>query len=130
MFKLSHECTSTINIVFFVLAISLERATEALLMNGKSPLRKVGQLDNRGSHFYLAMYWARELANQAEDTSLQSIFENVATTMETHEEKIVAELNESQGNNEDINGYYFPDEKLVNDIMRPSATLNTIIDNL
>ena len=99
-------------------------------MNGKSPLRKGGQLDNRGSHFYLAMYWARELANQTEDESLQSVFENVATTMETHEEKIVAELNESQGNNEDINGYYFPDEKLVNDVMRPSATLNTIIDNL
>jgi isocitrate dehydrogenase len=113
-----------------VLATALERATEALLMNGKSPLRKVGQLDNRGSHFYLAMYWARELANQTEDALLQSIFENVATTMETHEEKIVLELNESQGNNEDINGYYFPDEKLVNDVMRPSATLNTIIDNL
>ena len=113
-----------------VLAITLERATEALLINGKSPLRKVGSLDNRGSHFYLAMYWARELSNQTEDNSLQSIFENIATTMETHEEKIVAELNESQGNNENINGYYFPDEKLVNNVMRPSATLNTIIDNL
>ena len=113
-----------------VLATSLERATEVLLMNGKSPLRKVGQLDNRGSHFYLAMYWARELVNQTEDVSLQSIFENVATTMETHEERILSELNESQGDNEDINGYYFPDEKLVNDIMRPSKTLNTIIDNL
>jgi len=113
-----------------VLAITLERATEVLLINGKSPLRKVGQLDNRGSHFYLAMYWARELSNQTEDKSLQSIFENVSDTMETHEENIVAELNESQGNNEDINGYYFPDEKLVNNVMRPSATLNTIIDNL
>jgi len=113
-----------------VLATSLEKATEVLLLNGKSPLRKVGQLDNRGSHFYLAMYWARELANQTEDAALQSVFENVATKMEIHEEKIVAELNESQGNNEDINGYYFPDEKLVNNVMRPSATLNTIIDNL
>ena len=113
-----------------VLAITLERATEALLINGKSPLRKVGSLDNRGSHFYLAMYWARELSNQTEDNSLQSIFENIATTMETHEEKIVAQLNEYQGNNENINGYYFPDEKLVNNVMRPSATLNTIIDNL
>ncbi|MBT7726228.1 MAG: NADP-dependent isocitrate dehydrogenase [Flavobacteriales bacterium] len=113
-----------------VLAITLEKATEVLLMNGKSPLRKVGQLDNRGSHFYLAMYWARELSNQTEDKSLQSIFENVSDTMETHEEKIVAEINESQGNNEDINGYYFPDEELVNNVMRPSATLNTIIDNL
>ena len=113
-----------------VLSITLERATEVLLMNGKSPLRKVGQLDNRGSHFYLAMYWARELANQTEDYTLQSVFENVSTKMETHEDRIVSELNDSQGNNEDINGYYFPDEKLVCDVMRPSVTLNTIIDNL
>jgi isocitrate dehydrogenase len=113
-----------------VLATSLEKATEVLLLNGKSPLRKVGQLDNRGSHFYLAMYWARELANQTEDASLQSVFDNTATIMEDNEEKIVAELNESQGNNENVNGYYFPDEKLVYDVMRPSKTLNTIIDNL
>ena len=113
-----------------VLATSLEKATEVLLLNGKSPLRKVGQLDNRGSHFYLAMYWARELANQTEEATLQSIFEDVATKMETHENRIISELNDSQGENEDINGYYFPDEKLVYDVMRPSATLNTIIDNL
>jgi isocitrate dehydrogenase len=113
-----------------VLATSLEKATEVLLLNGKSPLRKVGQLDNRGSHFYLAMYWARELANQTEEATLQSIFEDVATKMETHEDRIISELNDSQGENEDINGYYFPDEKLVYDVMRPSATLNTIIDNL
>tara|TARA_B100000700_G_C15031196_1_gene850638 strand:+ start:151 stop:2382 length:2232 start_codon:yes stop_codon:yes gene_type:complete len=113
-----------------VLAESLELATESLLIKRKSPLRKVGQLDNRGSHFYIAMYWARELANQNKDASLKSIFENIAIKMEDQEDKIISELNHYQGNNENINGYYFPDTELISRAMRPSNIFNNIIDSL
>jgi len=113
-----------------ILAETLDNAIEDLLKNGKSPMRKVGQLDNRGSHYYLAMYWAAELAGQTKDASLQATFEKVAADMKVQEEKIIEELNNAQGKAEDVKGYYFPDEATTLNAMRPSATLNAIIDNI
>ena len=113
-----------------ILAETLDNAIEDLLKNGKSPMRKVGQLDNRGSHYYLAMYWANELANQTEDAALQATFEKVAADMKVQEDKIMLELNNAQGNSEDIKGYYHPNDAVVFERMRPSKILNTIIDNI
>ncbi|MBC8265634.1 MAG: NADP-dependent isocitrate dehydrogenase [Flavobacteriales bacterium] len=113
-----------------VLADTLDVAIENLLTNGKSPMRKVGQLDNRGSHFYLAMYWAKELANQTADADLKATFEKVAADMEANENEIVTQLNAAQGKVEDVKGYYFPDEETTFSAMRPSITLNAIVDNV
>jgi len=113
-----------------ILADTLDTAIEDLLKNGKSPMRKVGQLDNRGSHFYLAMYWAKELANQTEDTDLKVTFEKVANAMKAQEDEIMLELNNAQGTSEDMKGYYHPNEDVVFERMRPSKILNTIIDNI
>ena len=93
-------------------------------------MRKVGQLDNRGSHFYLAMYWAAELAEQTKDAALQATFEKVAADMKVQEDKIMLELNNAQGAAEDLKGYYLPDNETTLTAMRPSETLNTIIDNI
>ncbi|MBN2725400.1 MAG: NADP-dependent isocitrate dehydrogenase [Deltaproteobacteria bacterium] len=111
-----------------VLAKSLDRATGLFLENNKSPSRKVNEIDNRGSHFYLAMYWAQELANQNEDIQLKEKFTGVATELIANELKIIDELNSSQGQVVDIGGYYKPDEILASKAMRPSLTLNKIID--
>jgi len=111
-----------------VLADTLDKAIESLLKKGKSPMRKVGQLDNRGSHFYLAMYWAEGLSKQTEDIDLKTIFENLANDMKNNEDAIIAELNEAQGKTEDIKGYYFPDTNITFAVMRPSNTLNSIVD--
>ncbi len=105
----------------------LDDATSKFLLNDKSPSRKVGELDNRGSHFYLAMYWAEALANQTKDAELQADFTELAKTLKAHENAIISELSSAQGKAVNIGGYYQPDEKLVNDVMRPSATLNSII---
>ena len=113
-----------------VLATTLDSAIEYLLKNGKSPQRKVGHLDNRGSHFYLAMYWAKELAKQTTDTELQTAFGDVASQLEAKETAIVEELNNAQGKAENIEGYYFPNESATFAVMRPSTSLNNIIDNL
>ena len=93
-------------------------------------MRKVGQLDNRGSHFYLAMYWAEELSKQTEDIELKSVFVSIADSLKNNEDVIVTELNNAQGKAEDIKGYYLPDTFATNAVMRPSATLNDIIDNI
>ena len=111
-----------------ILAETLDNAIEDLLKNGKSPMRKVGQLDNRGSHYYLAMYWANELAKQTEDAALQATFEKVAADMKVQEDKIMLELNNAQGTSEDMKGYYHPNEDVVFDRMRPNKTLNTKLD--
>ncbi|AOE49972.1 NADP-dependent isocitrate dehydrogenase [Kangiella sediminilitoris] len=111
-----------------VLANALDVATEALLLNGKSPSRKVNELDNRGSHFYLAMYWAQELAKQDEDADLKAHFAELAEELTNNEQAIVDELNKVQGQPMDINGYYFPDAKLASDAMRPSALLNKALE--
>ncbi len=113
-----------------VLADTLDRATGSVLNERKSPGRKVHELDNRGSHFYLALYWAQELANQTDDPGLAARFAPVAEALAADEEKIVRELNEVQGAPVDIGGYYSPDEELVTAAMRPSATLNAIVDGI
>jgi isocitrate dehydrogenase len=113
-----------------VLAEALDVATGKVLENEKSPARKVGGLDNRGSHFYLALYWAEALAAQTKDAALAAKFKAPAAALATNEEKIVAELNGVQGKPVDIGGYYHPAPELVAQAMRPSATLNAIIDAL
>ncbi len=113
-----------------VLADTLDRATAKFLQENKSPSRKVNELDNRGSHFYLAMYWAQELAAQKEDADLQAQFKPVAEAMTAQEATIVNELNSAQGVAVDLNGYYFPDDNLAAAAMRPSATLNELIASI
>jgi len=113
-----------------ILAKTLDQATAIFLQNNKSPGRRVGELDNRGSHFYLAMYWAQELAQQTNDKDLQSRFTEVAKTLADNEQKIIDELNAHQGEPVDLGGYYHPDEEKTAKAMRPSATLNAAIDSL
>jgi isocitrate dehydrogenase len=110
-----------------VLADTLDRATGTLLEEGKSPSRKAGELDNRGSHFYLAMWWAQELAAQTDDTELAALFAPIAESLTENEEAIVAELNAVQGSPVDIGGYYFPDADRVAAAMRPSETFNRVL---
>ena len=113
-----------------VLATALDKATGQFLDNNKSPSRKVGGIDNRGSHFYLATYWAQALAAQTEDTALQAKFTELAKTLADNEATIVAELNSVQGKPLDIGGYYFPTPELASNAMRPSKTLNDAINAL
>ena len=110
-----------------ILGDALDAATESLLNNGKSPRRKVGELDTRGSHFYVAMYWAQALASQTEDAELAAAFAPLAETLTANEATIVEELNAVQGAPMDIGGYYNPDLAQGSDAMRPSATLNAAI---
>ncbi|APY00565.1 NADP-dependent isocitrate dehydrogenase [Lacinutrix venerupis] len=111
-----------------ILGDALDNATEKLLENKKGPSRKAGELDNRGSHFYLAMYWAQELANQTTDTDLAKEFTPLAKQLADNEETIVKELNDIQGSPVTIGGYYEPKEDLINTVMRPSKTLNNILN--
>ncbi|MGF6648691.1 isocitrate dehydrogenase [Paraburkholderia sp. GAS82] len=111
-----------------VLAKTLDQATGKFLDNDKSPARKVGGIDNRGSHFYLALYWAEALAAQTEDAQLQAQFAGVAKELAANEAKIVEELAAVQGKPADIGGYYRPNTDLTSKAMRPSATLNAIVD--
>ena len=113
-----------------ILGDALDAATEALLNESKSPSRKVGEIDNRGSHFYLAKFWARELADQTRDAELAEIFKPVADALEANEEKISQELLDVQGHEVDLGGYYWPDDEKTFAVMRPSATFNEIIDGL
>jgi isocitrate dehydrogenase len=110
-----------------VLAKTLDAATGKLLDTNKNPSPKTGQLDNRGSQFYLAMYWAQELAAQTEDKDLAAKFAPLAKTLTDNEKKIVDELNSVQGKPVDIGGYYMPDPKKLETVMRPSATLNAAL---
>lgn len=112
-----------------ILGDALDTATDKFLENRKSPSRKVKEIDNRGSHFYLAMYWAQALANQNEDKSLKEIFSNLAQQLKDNETIIMKELIEIQGNAVNIGGYYKPNNELAIKAMRPSATLNKIIDS-
>lgn len=125
-----HLANSSNNEKARTLGVTLDAATEKFLAENKSPSRKVNELDNRGSHFYLAMYWAQELASQSSDSELKSIFEPVAKALTENEDKIVNELNEAQGGSMDIGGYYNPNEELASKAMRPSATLNAIVDQM
>ncbi|WP_426716365.1 NADP-dependent isocitrate dehydrogenase [Corynebacterium auriscanis] len=113
-----------------ILGDALDVATEKVLDQDKSPSRKVGEIDNRGSHFYLAMYWARELANQDRDEELAKVFAPVADALEQKEQEISQELINVQGTPADLGGYYWLDDEKVNKVMRPSETFNQIIDSL
>lgn len=119
-----HLATTTGNARAQVLADTLDRATGTFLNEDKSPSRKLGGIDNRGSHFYLALYWAQELSRQTDDPKLAAAFDPLAKTLAESEEKIVAELIAVQGSPADIGGYYQPDAAKASAIMRPSATLN------
>lgn len=125
--SLEHLGNVTGNTKAKVLADALDKATAKFLDENKSPSRKTGELDNRGSHFYLAMYWAEQLAAQSDDADLQAQFAPVAAKMQESEAEIVAELNGAQGKAVDIGGYYRPSAEKSSDIMRPSATLNQIV---
>ena len=113
-----------------VLATTLDKATAMFLDNNKSPSRKVGESDNRGSHFYLAMYWAQALATQTQDSKLRAQFVSVAKALSANESVIISELNAVQGKVVDLGGYYQPNPELVTKVMRPSVVLNTIIDSI
>ncbi len=128
--SLEHLAENDGNTKAQVLADTLDKATEKLLLNDKSPSRKAGELDNRGSHFYLAMYWAQELAAQSGDAELQAQFAPLAEKLASHEDAIVKELNDVQGKAVDLKGYYLADEALSEQAMRPSALFNDAIASL
>jgi isocitrate dehydrogenase len=113
-----------------VLGETLDRATGSVLEQGRSPLRKAGELDNRGSHFYLALYWAQELAQQTEDEELAEQFKPLAEKLAAEEEMIVSELAEVQGSSVDLGGYYRPDPEKAAAVMRPSETFNAALESL
>ncbi|MEO7588506.1 MAG: NADP-dependent isocitrate dehydrogenase [Arachnia sp.] len=128
--SLEHLASTQDNARAQVLADTLDRATGTFLANDKSPTRRVGGIDNRGSHFYLALYWAEALATQDADAALATAFATMAEQLAANEDQIVAELLAVQGSPADIGGYYRPDDALVTGVMRPSATLNKVIDAL
>ena len=110
-----------------ILAKTLDEATGKLLDQNKSPSRRTGELDNRGSHFYLALYWARALAEQTDDPELQAHFKPLAKALGENEETIVAEMNAVQGKPVDIGGYFMADPEKTIAVMRPSATFNAAL---
>jgi len=128
--SLEHLANTFDNKKAAVLAKTLDLANDKFLVEDKSPARKVGGIDNRGSHFYLAMYWAEALANQNDDTDLKANFTKVYADLKANEEKINAELIGAQGRPQDIGGYYRPDAAKTAKAMRPSNTLNAIIDSI
>ena len=128
--SLEDLATKTGNSKAEILANTLNQAIGVFLDENKSPSRKVNELDNRGSHFYLSLYWAEALANQADDKDLQSQFSSFAKSLREKEMIIVEELNSAQGNPVDLGGYYFPDENKASQCMRPSQTLNKLLAQL
>lgn len=128
--SLEHVGQANGNTKALVLAETLDAATEKFLENNKSPARKVGQIDNRGSHFYLALYWAQALAAQNKDEILKELFAPIADQLSANESQIDQELIAAQGQPQDIGGYYFMDDDLAGKAMRPSNTLNAIIAQL
>lgn len=128
--SLRHMATTTDNARALVLADTLDRATERLLNENKGPARKVGQIDNRGSHFYLAHFWADEIASQEQDAELAAAFTEVAQALRDNESRINDELLAVQGHPADIGGYYRPDPAKAAAVMRPSATFNEVLANL
>lgn len=128
--SLEHLSKRTGNQKALLLAKALDKATGEFLDNRKSPSRNVGELDNRGSHFYLATYWAKALAEQSEDATLASQFSLVAEQLSSQEATIIEELNSVQGRKGELKGYYAPSDAQVSALMRPSTTLNRVIDNI
>ena len=113
-----------------VLAQTLEKANTKLLSTNKSPSRKVGELDNRGSHYYLGLYWAEALAEQSQDTELARRFDPIFKVLSENESRIIAEINDAQGVAIDIGGYYRINASKANNVMRPSGTFNSILNSL
>ncbi|WP_417881741.1 NADP-dependent isocitrate dehydrogenase [Xanthomarina gelatinilytica] len=128
--SLEHLSEVTNNPKALILGEALDLATEKLLDNKKGPSRKVGEIDNRGSHFYLAMYWAEALANQTKDPDLQRIFIPIAKQLKDNKTLIMQELNEVQGQTTNLGGYYKLDERKTKQVMRPSQTFNTILQSI
>ncbi|MDP4865176.1 MAG: NADP-dependent isocitrate dehydrogenase [Crocinitomicaceae bacterium] len=128
--SLEHLSIVTGNKKAKVLADTLDEATGKFLDNDKSPQRDAGQLDNRGSHFYIALYWAQALASQSEDKELEHLFSKLAQDLSQNEEQIVMELNTSQGHKIDLGGYYHPNQAKTSHAMRPSETFNSILSQL
>lgn len=128
--SLEHLAKNDNNAKAQILADTLDKATEKLLLNDKSPSRKTGELDNRGSHFYLAMYWAEELAAQDQDADLKEKFSSLAQKLEDNEAAIVKELNDAQNKSVDIKGYYLANEKIAEQVMRPSKLFNEALASL
>ena len=125
-----HEKQTNGNEKAGVLAATLDKATERLLNEGKSPSRKVGEIDNRGSHFFLATFWAEELANQTDDADLAAAFKDVASQLSSQADEIAQALVDAQGNPADLGGYYWPNDEKTSAVMRPVAQFNEIIDGL
>ena len=125
-----HLATATDNSRAQVLADALDTGTGLYLEEGRSPSRKTGELDNRGSHFYVALYWAEALAKQTEDADLAEAIKPVAEELRANEDVIVQELNGAQGQAVSIGGYYYPNDEKTSEVMRPSATLNQIVNGL
>ena len=111
-----------------IIGAALDDATEHFLLEKKSPSRKVKELDNRGSHFYLALFWAEALSNQEEDLELKLAFKKIHDQLKSNEDKIIEELISVQGQSVDIGGYYLPNEDKIQKAMRPSETFNAILD--
>ncbi len=128
--SLEHFGQTNQNSKALILAETLDDATDKLLENKKAPSRKVNELDNRGSQFYLALYWAEALANQTDNTELQTQFRSIAKDLKANESKITNELIKVQGNPIDMDGYYFPNATIVSKAMRPSITFNSILQGL
>jgi isocitrate dehydrogenase len=128
--SLEHLGTNYDNNKAIILSETLDDATDKFLENKKSPSRKVNELDNRGSHFYLALYWAQALAAQDKDAELKAHFTPIAAQLAENEEKIVKELNDAQGSPMDIGGYYMPSDELTSKAMRPSETFNAILNSI
>jgi len=126
--SLDHYADFTNNGKARVLSEALDEATEKLLQNKKGPSRKVNELDNRGSHFYIALYWAEALANQNKNADLKYEFTGIFKNLQAKETDILEELNTIQGHSVDIAGYYYPDEVLTSNAMRPSQTLKSILN--
>lgn len=128
--SLEHLGNTNDNSKALVLAETLDDATDTFLENDKSPSRKVGELDNRGSHFYLALYWAQGIANQDKNAELKAQFTPIAKALSNNKEKIITELNEIQGQAVNIGAYYQPNDAIASEAMRPSTTLNTILQSV
>lgn len=127
--SLEHLSRTNDNKKASILSSTLDLAIEKLLKEKKSPGRKVGEIDNKVSHFYLSMYWAEELAKQKDDFKLSNIFSNLFTKMQEKEIDIIKELNSNSGNKIDIEGYYLPNKDTLTKAMRPSRIFNDIINN-
>jgi isocitrate dehydrogenase len=128
--SLEHLANTFDNKRAMILSNTLDRAVAGFLDNNRGPSRRAGEIDNRGSHMFLAQYWAKQLAAQDEDPELKEVFAEVAKQLTENESKILAEIAAAEGKATDIGGYFMPNDQLAEKAMRPSATMNAIIDGI